>query len=153
MVMLAAPSENPLPHWHPNLSQFIQRQPQVDGSIPVPVGHPNATQAFALGDALPAAHPPVHVLLEAVLPATHPAIDPVMADPAHNPLPTAWGHPQLDALLLRPLEDNGGGGDGGALMQSKSVFGVAIPTAISITHDHPDIGAAYGGAATGYGAP
>ena len=98
--LLADPSNNPLPDWHPAISMFQRRSDPVGRVVPVSIGHPNVTAMFAAGQGIPAAHPGVHVLLQPWLPATHPGdIDGMLRDPEDYPLPH-W-HPKLEDLLAR----------------------------------------------------
>jgi hypothetical protein len=77
--MLAHPDQNPLPSWHPPISSFQNRQPQVTSTKDVNFYHPDVDHAFAAGTGIdPKTHPNIHKFYENELPATHPNLQTIL---------------------------------------------------------------------------
>eukprot|EP00037_Helgoeca_nana_P028113 m.327828 g.327828 ORF g.327828 m.327828 type:complete len:890 (+) comp27684_c0_seq1:429-3098(+) len=121
-TILADPANNPLPWWHPELSQFVSGILPITVALPVTAFHPNVDAAYAAGTPYQINHASVHPLLTSFIPSTHPNIDVMLQDPASHPLPD-W-HLTLESLLAR------------------STDGSTLPS-VSIAYDHPDIDASY----------
>eukprot|EP00038_Savillea_parva_P018065 m.22326 g.22326 ORF g.22326 m.22326 type:complete len:1212 (+) comp3975_c0_seq2:424-4059(+) len=98
-TLLANPASNPLPWWHPPLSQFVQRRNPIVFTVNTSQFHPNATERFNAGAAMPGSHPSVQSLMASVLSASHPNVDTILNNPGSNPMPD-W-HPSIDTYIAR----------------------------------------------------
>lgn len=109
--------------WHPSLSKFVSGILPINVSIAVSGFHPNADAAYAAGVPYHTNHPSVQALIAAELPANHTHVDTMLQNPSRYPLP-AW-HASLESMMSRSSDGRG-----------------SLPK-ISISYDHPDVGAAY----------
>lgn len=121
MAMLAAPSRNLLPYFHPNLSIFQDRLPAVALQMDVSHYHPPLMQQYEAGIGVDLSkHPDVAAFFANVTPPTHPPIMRVLTDPNKWPLPE-W-HMNLTMLQKRQP---------------------AVTLQMGVSHYHPDIAKQY----------
>ena len=95
--MLADPTNNPLPVWHPNISAVQYRSPEPSTRVNVSYYHPDVDGAYAAGTQISQTHPNVTAFLEEELPATHPEVNTLLRAPREHPLPV-W-HPDVGLHL------------------------------------------------------
>jgi hypothetical protein len=131
--VLADPAGNPLPDWHPLLSEFNRPGPEPIVAIPVTFYHPRVDLEYDNGVSISSNHPDLQHLFQNVLPERHPLISEMLADPQANPLPT-W-HPRLSSFQRRQPEVK--------LKKKVSYFHPNIDldykNGVNISNNHPDI--------------
>jgi hypothetical protein len=97
MDMLQDPLNNPLPDFHPTLSNFQTRLEQPVVQRKVSFYHPSIDYQYRQGVGIdPDTHPNLTDTFAQAVPSTHPVIMDMLANPAANPLPASllafWRH-------------------------------------------------------------
>lgn len=96
--MLQNPSDYKLPLGHPNFSSMMKEENLRLPKISVYFHHPNATESFISGRALPPGHMSVTDMLDDFLPPNHPLnLDEMLKNPSEYELPL--GHPDLAKMM------------------------------------------------------
>ena len=98
-AVLADPSDNPLPDWHPAPERFQSRLPEPSLVRDVTFYHPDVDVEYSAGGGTSLTHPSIHDFLLPELPPTHPNVDAMLRAPGANPLPD-W-HPRLSRFQRR----------------------------------------------------
>jgi hypothetical protein len=104
-----------LPEWHIDISIIlnVEELPRGYATVAVFFDHPDVNENYMMGNPQPKDHPSIEWMLVEYLPPNHPPnLDEMMRDPNDYPLP--FGHPSLDAMVLR-VDDGPAAGDSSTL--------------------------------------